>query len=76
MKPATERSTQTFECWTVKEPLEEIEVVVNGKRVKQWRYGFFHFTTHDRPVTVNGVQFVPLSTFDQVRWGQIVDAPE
>ena len=29
----------------------------------------FHFTTHDAPVTVNGVQFIPLSLFDQEVWG-------
>jgi hypothetical protein len=33
----------------------------------------FHFTTHDAPVTVNGVQYIPLSLFDQELWGLLKD---
>jgi hypothetical protein len=73
MKPASEKVTTQLEVFTVKEPIEEIEVVVNGQKVKQWRYQCFHFTTAEKPVTYEGVQYIPLSYFDRVRWDAIVN---
>lgn len=29
----------------------------------------FYFTANDSPVTLNGIQYVPLSQFDQEVWG-------
>ena len=68
-KPTLEKSAVTLEVFTIKKPIEEIEVTLpGGKKEKQWRYALFHFTTHDTPVTVGGIQYIPLSSFDQVRW--------
>jgi hypothetical protein len=72
MKPPVEKISTTIEIFTIKQPTEEIEVTLpNGQKEKQWRYQHFHFTTADRPVTYNGVQHVPLSYFDQVRWDEV-----
>lgn len=69
MRPNAEKTSQQLEIFTIKEPIEEIEITLaNGKKEKQWRYQHFHFTTADRPVTFNGVQYIPLSYFDRVRW--------
>jgi hypothetical protein len=69
VKPAPEKKVTTLEVFTVRQAVEEIEVTLaNGKKEKQWRFQDFHFTTNDSPVTVGGIQYIPLSTFDQVRW--------
>lgn len=70
MKPETLRSSKTIEVFTIRKPIEEIEVTIPGtnKKEKQWRYAHFYFTTHDSPVTVGGIQYIPLSSFDQARW--------
>lgn len=68
-KPAPEKKVSTLEVFTVRQAVEEVEVKLsNGKKEKQWRFQDFHFTTHDKPVTVGGIQYIPLSTFDQVKW--------
>lgn len=73
MKPAAEKIVKMLEVFTIKQPTEEIEITLpNGQKEKQWRYQYFHFTTADSPVTVNGVQYIPLSLFDQVRWNEVV----
>ncbi len=72
MKPQAEKIVQQLEIFTIKQPTEEIEVTLpNGQKEKQWRFQYFHFTTSDRPVTFNGVQYIPLSFFDQVRWDEV-----
>lgn len=76
MKPATTRTNhRPLECFTIKEPIEEVEAIVDGKKIKVWRYQEFHFTTADKPVTYGSVQFIPLSYFDQIRWdGKLLGA--
>lgn len=73
MRPPAEKTTQTLEIFTIKQPVEEIEIKhPDGRKEKQWRFAYFHFTTCDRPVTFNGVQYIPLSCFDQVKWDEVV----
>lgn len=72
MKPKAEKIVTNIEVFTIKQATEEIEVALpDGKKEKQWRYQYFHFTTSDQPVTLGGVQYIPLSCFDQVRWEEI-----
>ena len=71
MKPISEKTTKTLEVFTVKEPIELVEVIVNNKKTMQWRYQYYHFTTADKPVTYEGIQYIPLSSFDRVRWETI-----
>lgn len=58
MKPEIEELN--FKCFTC---VKEVQGV--NRR--------FHFTTNDKPVTVNGTQFIPLSAFDQEVWGLLKD---
>lgn len=68
-KPDTIRTTvPPLTCFTIKEPIDEVEAVVDGRKTKVWRFQEFHFTTAGKPVTYGGVQYIPLSYFDQIRW--------
>jgi hypothetical protein len=71
-KPPTEKiSAPPLEIFAIREPIEEVEVKgPNGEKAKEWRYAVFHFTTADKPVTYGGVQYIPLSSFDQIRWNK------
>jgi len=53
--------------------LEVFTVVVPGKTETDpvQRY---HFTSHDSPVTVDGVQYIPLSIFDQEKWAKMCNS--
>jgi hypothetical protein len=63
-RPPTARIThKPLECFTIREPVEEVEVVVNGKKQKVWRFQEYHYTTDERPVTHNGVQYIPVQSF-------------
>lgn len=70
MKPETIKTQHTLEVFTIRKPVEEIEVTIPGtkKKEKQWRFADFHFTNHDKPITVGGIQYIPISLFDQARW--------
>ena len=54
------RTTKTVEVFTV---------IVPGKTDKDpiQRY---HFTSHKSQVTIDGIQYIPLSIFDQARWAE------
>ena len=67
-KPKAEKLKTTLEVFTIKQENKEIEVVVDGKKQTHMTYSFYHFTTHDKPVTVGGIQYIPLSSFDQACW--------
>lgn len=70
MKPESTKSMQTLEVFTIRKPVEEIEVTIPGtnKKEKQWRFADYHFTNHDKSITVGGIQCIPISLFDQARW--------
>lgn len=62
-----------IECYTIRQPIEEVEVIRDGKKVKEWRYQEFHFTSADKPVSYGGVQYIPLSYFDRIRWDSKIE---
>ena len=75
-KPSTKPSSEKIvhgdlKIFSVREPFDQVEVIRDGKKVKEWLFRTYHFTTADEPVTYRGVQYVPLNCFDQVRWDQI-----
>lgn len=72
MKPNSEKTTKTLEVFSIREPIEQVEQIINGKRKMVWRYNTYYFTTADKPVTYEGIQYIPLSSFDQVRWSKVV----
>lgn len=56
LKPEPEKIVTILEIFTVRQPVEEIEIKLdNGTKQKQWRYEHFYFTTADKPVTYGGV---------------------
>lgn len=55
------QTKQTLEVWTV----EVTTKVGDGEVVKH-----YHFTSADQPVTFGGVQYIPLSIFDQAKWAE------
>ncbi len=71
MTEKSQKIKTTIEVFTIKQPEREMEVIVDGKKQTQIVYSFHHFTTHDKPVSVGGIQYIPLSSFDQVRWDLI-----
>ncbi len=50
---------QTLDIWTVEVPIPVGDTEIIKK---------YHFTSAEMPVTFGGVQYIPLSTFDQARW--------
>lgn len=68
-KPEPEKVSTALEIFTIRQAAELIEVPVSkNKTEKRWRYETFYFTTADEPVTYKGIQYIPLSKFDQVKW--------
>jgi len=59
------RTSKTIEVFTV---------VVPGKTEKDPAQRF-NFTSHPTQVTADGVIYIPLSTFDQVRWAELCKEP-
>lgn len=47
-----------FRCFTVTKMVKGVE-------------RHYHFTSHSSPLTVDGVQYVPLSLFDQEAWNLV-----
>lgn len=71
-KPATQKIDHApLQTFSVREPVDQVEVTRDGKKVKEWIYKTYHFTTSDEPVTYRGTQYIPLSMFDRVRWEAI-----
>jgi hypothetical protein len=52
---------KTLDIWTVEVPRKVGDVEIVTK---------YHFTSADAPVTFGGVQYIPLSTFDQAKWAE------
>jgi hypothetical protein len=77
-KPSATKKTTVLEVFTIEQPTELVEERdKQGKVVKTWwRTKLYHFTTSDRPVNHNGIQYIPLSYFDQVKWDDIVESSQ
>ena len=68
------RTTQTVEVFTVVVPGKTGKTDKTGKIDKDpdQRY---HFTSHKSQVTMDGIQYIPLSLFDQARWAELCKEP-
>ena len=61
-KPRIVKTSRTIEVFTVTVP---------GKTEKDPAQRY-NFTSHDTQVTADGVIYIPLSTFDQKRWADMI----
>jgi len=57
----------------VSKTIEIMTVTVPGKTETD-PVARYNFTTHDSPVTVDGVQYIPLSVFDQAKWAKMCNS--
>ncbi len=75
-KPPVTKEVTDLQVFTIKQPTELVEVRDKDGKITDrfWRFKLFHFTTADKPVTFNGVQYIPISYFDQVKWDEVQQA--